>query len=104
MKVVKLYPTKANMGGELASEGWNVPEKLVPMFLARGFEKEISTNNPKASIEILELARRAQHEVFLENEKMKAEKSDLELQREALEKEKEEFLALKNGSKKGKEI
>jgi len=104
MKTVKLYPTKSNMGGELASEGWNVPEKLVPMFLSRGYEKEISTNNPKASVEILELARKAQEEVFIQNEKMKAEKSDLEIQREALEKEKEAFFALKNGAKKGKEI
>jgi|JI10StandDraft_1071094.scaffolds.fasta_scaffold631394_1 hypothetical protein len=88
MALIKLYPKKANMGGELASQGWLVPEKLVPIYLKNGFEREISIENTQAVSELFQMTKTAQEQLILKSSAIDEEREKLRIEREEFEKEK----------------
>lgn len=88
MANVKMYPKKANLGGQLASEGWLVPEKLVPHYLKNGFELEISQENTQAVSELFQMTKTAQEQLLMKSSDIEKERESLRLEREAFEKEK----------------
>ena len=76
------------MGGELASQGWLVPEKLVPIYLKNGFEREISIENTQAVSELFQMTKTAQEKLIKKTSAIDEEREKLRIEREEFEKEK----------------
>lgn len=84
-----MYPSKANLGGQTAVIGWNVPVGLVPIFEKRGFTKDLTVSNQRLNQEAPVLIAKAQDELKEKLEAFEIEKAEFEKEKQRLAEETE---------------